>query len=1264
VPALRQWLTRKQRETRRGRAELQLAALAEHWSARPANRYLPSLWEWLNIRLWTRPRTWTLPQKRMMNRATRAHAFRAVVVLVVLTLTGWLGWEAFGQMRASALVEKLVSAGIDDVPAVIAQLAPYRRWAVPLLRERAVLAAPASPERLHVALALAPEDPDEVNYLLTRLRTVTPDEVVVVRSVLAPRRAELIETLWGWFKGDTDGPERLRAAALLAEYDPASDHWLRVRAPLVERLVAENLLLLGSWREALHPARRALLPALADLIRRNSTPAEKRAVAASIVAEFAADQPALLADLSLEGEARSFLALWPALRRHPGAALERFRAELKRSLPDEWNDPPLNPTWTDVPSAVEAELDNANGHLRDRFALCQSLPLSRLADLDRGLNRCGYRLTRLRPYALPEAGAEIQVAALWQRDGRATRYQIGTSEAVLLRDAELRREGFGPIDVAGFPDPEGERYAVVWVRGDVDPETELAVGIESGTFESEARPGKVLTTLQVFRDRSARIRASALWVRGSEGSHALDLTASELGARLGTGLQRDLAVYPVPAPPPATLRFAARLERAEQAARAAPDSPPVLLERAVARYQRGQLEGARADLDRFIALTDQVALPEPYFYRALVAARLGRDEDARADLLSFRKRNSDDSARAYLDCAVTLLLGNRPDALAEMDRALRKHPREAPFLLAAARLHALAVRQETASSAARLVAGLPSLVPVSLAGISSARDRVVALLRQAEEAGFSDLVGLQIDPELSVLEGDADFEEFLARGRPDRRYAGVWGSAADRTSTVLTDLSPQAHWRRGSERMALGDRPVALSVTPLPLGQVVVSSIWHHPVVPDGIRDALASRQATAAAGLVLLADTDPVWGLFPHSTDPRLRSFLIHRLGELGVDPRVLMKRLETESSTSARRGLLLALGETTASGKFRPDRGLIDDLLDQYRLQPDPGLHGALDWLLRRRWNEGEALAPIDRELTRAGIRGVRGGTKGRMGWYVNEQSDTMTIVPGPIAFEMGSPACEPGREDRYENRHRRQIDRSYALACREVTVAQFRRFRPDFPTARKYSPDEDGPVIRVTWYEAAEYCNWLSRREGLPESEWCYLPNEQGRYAEGMSAAADHLHRTGYRLPTEAEWEFACRVGVPASRYYGSSEELLGKYAQHAVNAGYRTRPVGELKPNDLGLFDMLGNVQEWCQDEFGGPYPVGPGDHTVEDLEGSSKVRAEVSRVVRGGSFDLLASNVRCAARVRVQPAGRYDTVGFRVARTWKPPPDKDKKDLPR
>jgi formylglycine-generating enzyme required for sulfatase activity len=144
-------------------------------------------------------------------------------------------------------------------------------------------------------------------------------------------------------------------------------------------------------------------------------------------------------------------------------------------------------------------------------------------------------------------------------------------------------------------------------------------------------------------------------------------------------------------------------------------------------------------------------------------------------------------------------------------------------------------------------------------------------------------------------------------------------------------------------------------------------------------------------------------------------------------------------------------------------------------------------------------------------------------------------------------------------------------------------------------------------------------------------------------------DHLRRSGYRLPTEAEWECACRAGTQTSRSYGSSVELLANNAWYNANAQNRTWPVGQIRPNDLGLFDMHGNVWSWCQ-ESGWAYPPGTRERPARDEEDRRDITDALRRVMRGGAFLTNASLVRSAQRRNLKPGVRYVTAGMRVART--------------
>jgi formylglycine-generating enzyme required for sulfatase activity len=142
------------------------------------------------------------------------------------------------------------------------------------------------------------------------------------------------------------------------------------------------------------------------------------------------------------------------------------------------------------------------------------------------------------------------------------------------------------------------------------------------------------------------------------------------------------------------------------------------------------------------------------------------------------------------------------------------------------------------------------------------------------------------------------------------------------------------------------------------------------------------------------------------------------------------------------------------------------------------------------------------------------------------------------------------------------------------------------------------------------------------------------------------------TGYRLPTEAEWEYACRAGAATSRYYGETAELLTHYGWYLGNSTEQTQPVGSKKPNDWGLFDMHGNVWNWCQERYK-PYALPKQGSPLADIEDNLSIINTDSRVLRGGSFLSLAGDVRSPGRFSNVPTTSNNRVGLRPSRTFTP-----------
>ncbi|MEX0321474.1 MAG: SUMF1/EgtB/PvdO family nonheme iron enzyme [Puniceicoccaceae bacterium] len=256
--------------------------------------------------------------------------------------------------------------------------------------------------------------------------------------------------------------------------------------------------------------------------------------------------------------------------------------------------------------------------------------------------------------------------------------------------------------------------------------------------------------------------------------------------------------------------------------------------------------------------------------------------------------------------------------------------------------------------------------------------------------------------------------------------------------------------------------------------------------------------------------------------------------------------------------------------------------------------------------------------------------------------ESIDLKWIKSG--SFMMGSPSSEKDRESD-EKQHSVRLSRGYWLGKYEVTVGSFGKFvsetgyrtdaekgdgmyileggKGEKKSGRNwknvFAENKENPVVGASWNDAMAFCKWLTERE-----------RAAGRLPESMS----------YTLPTEAQWEYACRAGTKGRFYTGNNDSDLDKAGWYNSNAGSKAHPVGQKSPNAWGLYDMHGNVWEWCSDRYG-DYPSGSVTNPMGPSSGAY-------RVTRGGSWNYYALHCRSAIRSWGSPGYSNFNLGFRLA----------------
>lgn len=444
-----------------------------------------------------------------------------------------------------------------------------------------------------------------------------------------------------------------------------------------------------------------------------------------------------------------------------------------------------------------------------------------------------------------------------------------------------------------------------------------------------------------------------------------------------------------------------------------------------------------------------------------------------------------------------------------------------------------------------------------------------------------------------------------------------------------------------------------------------------------------AERSANVTARTLVLGlregNDAPVWRALRYDTDPRLRSHVIHELGQSGVQLKTLVDRFWVETDDGAKQGILLAIGDYEGGGKSVARRELVAKLEVEYRTNADPGLHSAISWLARR-WGAEFRFQEIDRELVGSPVDGRR--------WYVAPDGTTYTVFRAPIETLTGTALQTFYREIPTEREERFLLTRDFAVATSEFTAGEFdvirkeihastpawalatgagplnhlKRIWPDYLDNRqtlesfgRYHPGPRHAMGELHPRDCMIMCRWLSEKHGVPEDQMCY-PSVW----EIMMRAApypDYLDRTGYRMPTEVEWEHAARAGSRLNYAFASNRKLGPEYGWAQSESFDASHPVGLLKPNMAGLHDVHGNVFERCHGNRTERANLPFAPFHIDTTLGTPHYQ---DFVIRGGSFARSWLDLQLGYRwgsgvPEYRPELATGDMGFRICRTIGQPP---------
>jgi formylglycine-generating enzyme required for sulfatase activity len=461
----------------------------------------------------------------------------------------------------------------------------------------------------------------------------------------------------------------------------------------------------------------------------------------------------------------------------------------------------------------------------------------------------------------------------------------------------------------------------------------------------------------------------------------------------------------------------------------------------------------------------------------------------------------------------------------------------------------------------------------------------------------------------------------------------IWWQNLPVDSACLEYQPRREHLRRTQERFDQGFYPVSLHVASLGTDPTpLFGSTWWRSKNEIAQSVVLGNQMRNLAFTLFHLGVPELVVDALGDREQHELRGSLISGCHEFDIQPAWLADRVLDEAAHETLRlscamALSLYPAQSIAAPVFQRVAAALPQLYGQTQ---SPGLRSVSETIADRWGLKLEPATSMDSARELSTIAG-----------------DRLIVLQPKNPVWVGAARGEPGRDSFLDPEVPVNLQGPFAIATREVTIDQYRKFVLKFSWPVEYARTADCPVMNISWFEAAKYCRWLSEQEGIPEDQMCYPKIDE--IGPGMTLENDYLQRIGYRMPTEAEWEFACQGGVQQRRWFGFDSNRLNQHAWTTANSNYVLHPVGRLLPNDFGLFDTLGNAMELTGSVFR-PFPADLSAPELDHGSAGATIQTDTLMVNRGGAFIYQPLDARTSQRNRHMAETQRIYLSFRIART--------------